>query len=93
MTGTEATKEAQKRDTPGSNRSSSAGHAYLISSLTSFLSFRLVTMTMVAVFCSQIILQKSFTVSSFGPKVVNSKDEESTHQGEEICWEIGNIHS
>lgn len=25
-------------------------------------------MTIVAVFCSQIILQKSFTVSSFGPK-------------------------
>lgn len=43
--------------------------------LTSFLSFRLVTMTMVAVFCSQIILQKSFTVSSFGPKAVNSKNE------------------
>jgi hypothetical protein len=36
--------------------------------LTSFLSFRLVTMTIVAVFCSHIILQKSFTVSSFGPK-------------------------
>lgn len=35
---------------------------------TSFLSFRLVTMTIVAVFCSQIILQKSFTVSSFGPE-------------------------
>lgn len=42
--------------------------------LTSFLSFRLVTITMVAVFCSQIILQKSFTVSSFGPKVVKSED-------------------
>lgn len=29
---------------------------------------------MVAVFCSQIILQKSFTVSSFGPKVAKSED-------------------
>ena len=35
---------------------------------TSFLSFRLVTMTIVAVFCSQIIRQKSFTVSSLGPE-------------------------
>lgn len=42
--------------------------------LTSFLSFRLVTITMVAVFCSQIILQKSFTVSSFGPKVAKSEE-------------------
>lgn len=46
-------------------------------------------MTMVAVFCSQIILQKSFTVSSFGPKVANSKDEEN--QGEERCWETGKL--
>lgn len=82
-------------DSPGSNTGVPllVMPTYLISSLTSFLSFRLVTMTMVAVFCSQIILQKSFTVSSFGPKVANSKDEENTHQGEEICWEIGNIHS
>lgn len=35
--------------------------------LTSFLSFRLVSMTMVADFCSQTILQKSFTVSCLGP--------------------------
>lgn len=35
--------------------------------LTSFLSFRFVNMTMVADFCSQIILQKSLTVSCLGP--------------------------
>lgn len=35
--------------------------------LTSVLSFRFVNMTMVADFCSQIILQKSFTVSCLGP--------------------------
>ena len=35
--------------------------------LTSFLSFRFVSITMVAHFCSQIILQKSFTVSCLGP--------------------------
>lgn len=34
---------------------------------TSFRSFRLVSITMVAVFCSQIMRQKSATVSSFGP--------------------------
>lgn len=34
---------------------------------TSFLSFRFVSMTIVAVFCSQIIRQKSASVSSFGP--------------------------
>lgn len=34
---------------------------------TSFLSFRLVSITMVAVFCSHTIRQKSATVSSFGP--------------------------
>lgn len=66
--------------------------AILISPLTSFLSFRLVTMTIVAVFCSQIILQKSFTVSSFGPTITKSKDE-NTQQEEERCWEIRNIHS
>lgn len=67
--------------------------SYLIFPLTSFLSFRLVTITMVAVFCSQIILQKSFTVSSFGPKAANSKNEGNTWQGEERCWEMWNIHS
>lgn len=36
-------------------------------SLTSFLSFRFVSMTTVATFCSHIILQKSAVVSSFGP--------------------------
>lgn len=36
-------------------------------SLTSFLSFRFVSMTTVATFCSHIILQKSAAVSSFGP--------------------------
>lgn len=36
-------------------------------SLTSFLSRRLVNMTMVADLCSQTILQKSATVSGFGP--------------------------
>lgn len=35
---------------------------------TSFLSFRFVSMTTVATFCSHIILQKSATVSSFGPE-------------------------
>lgn len=34
---------------------------------TSFLSFRLVNMTIMADFCSQIILQKSLTVSCLGP--------------------------
>lgn len=34
---------------------------------TSFLSFRLVNMTITADFCSHIILQKSLTVSCFGP--------------------------
>lgn len=42
-------------------------HWGLEAGLTSFLSFRFVSITMVAHFCSQIILQKSFTVSCLGP--------------------------
>ena len=45
---------------------------------TSFLSLRFVTMTMVAVFCSQIILQKSFNVSSFGPERRTEKKKSCT---------------
>lgn len=35
---------------------------------TSFLSLRFVSITIVAVFCSQIICQKSATVSGLGPE-------------------------
>lgn len=40
----------------------------VMSPLTSFLSLVLVNMTIVADFCSQTILQKSPTVSGFGPE-------------------------
>lgn len=51
-------------EAPGATRASSVSRK---AKLTSFLSFRFVNMTMVADFCSQIILQKSLTVSCLGP--------------------------
>ncbi len=47
----------------------------VMSVLTSFLSLVLVNMTIVADLCSQTILQKSPTVSGFGPE--NKKNIEN----------------
>jgi len=52
----------------------------VMSVLTSFLSLVLVNMTIVADLCSQTILQKSPTVSGFGPE--NKKNIENQNIGE-----------
>lgn len=50
--------------------------------LTSFLSFRFVSMTMVVDFCSQTILQKSLTVSCLGPVSGRRPQSQRQPQGE-----------
>lgn len=59
--------------------------------LTSFLSFRFVSMTMVAHFCSQIILQKSFTVSCLGPERRGWPESDRAVPGApgRSCWLLG----
>ena len=59
--------------------------------LTSFLSFRFVSMTMVAHFCSQIILQKSFTVSCLGPERRGWSESDRAVPGApgRSCWLLG----
>lgn len=55
---------------------------------TSFRSFRFVSITIVAAFCSHIIRQKSATVSSFGPEAESKKLEAMQYSESHPCPKV-----